>query len=183
MSPVKGPHRAIRIARDAGRRLVIVTRIREAGEREYFDTAVRPLLGDDVRVLVEPTLDVRSDLLREAAALVNPITWPEPFGLVMIEALASGTPVLAFPHGAAPEIVEHGRTGFLAGTERGLADAVHRLGELDRHACRRAAETRFSAARMVTDYLSVYRHALTDPRDGSGPPAPVLSLAAARGRH
>ena len=182
MSPVKGAHRAIRIARDAGRHLVIVTRISEAGEREYFDTVVRPLLGDDVRVLVEPAPDVKLDLLSDAAALVNPITWPEPFGLVMIEALASGTPVLAFPHGAAPEIVEHGRTGFLAGTESGLAAAVDRLGELDRRECRRVAEARFSAQRMVADYLAVYRHAAANPRNGARPPATVLSLTAARGR-
>jgi glycosyltransferase involved in cell wall biosynthesis len=183
MSPVKGAHRAIRIARDAGLPLVIVTRIRDATEREYYDSAVRPLLGADVRVLVEPDLGLKADLLRDSAALVNPITWPEPFGLVMIEALASGTPVLAFPHGAAPEIVEHGRTGYLAGTERGLTDAVRRLDELDRRACRRAAEARFSARRMVADYLAVYRHVSANTPTGSRPPARLLSLADARARH
>ncbi|TAM87205.1 MAG: glycosyltransferase, partial [Jatrophihabitans sp.] len=93
--------------------------------------------------------------------LLNPIHWPEPFGLVMAEALAAGVPVLAHPRGAAPEIVQSGRTGFLPADEAGLVASVPRLGELDRAACRAAAESRFSLARMAADHVRLYERVLT----------------------
>ena len=113
MSPDKGVHRAVRVARRAGWPLVISAKIREPAEHAYFDRQVRPLLGPDDDLLAEQPRAARVDLMGYAAALLNPITWPEPFGLVMAEALAAATPVLAFPHGAAPEIIDHGRTGYL----------------------------------------------------------------------
>ncbi|HEV7206381.1 MAG TPA: glycosyltransferase family 4 protein [Jatrophihabitans sp.] len=152
----KGADRAIRIARAAGRDLTIITKIREQEERDYYDQAVAPLLGPDIEVAVEPDLGVKLDALRDAAALVNPIGWPEPFGLVMAEALACGTPVLAFPSGAAPEIVEDGVTGFLGDSESELAACVERIATLDRSACRAAAERRFGMDRMAADYEDVY---------------------------
>jgi glycosyltransferase involved in cell wall biosynthesis len=162
MSEDKGVHRAIAIARAAGRQLLVISKMREQAEREYYDDVVRPLLGPDVELLIEPSVETRLAALAHAAALVNPITWPEPFGLVMAEALASGTPVLAFPWGAAPEIVEDGVTGFLREDVAGLVEGVSRLAEIDRATCRRVAEERFSLQRMATDYLSVYRRAIAE---------------------
>jgi glycosyltransferase involved in cell wall biosynthesis len=153
----KGVHRALRIARLAGCRLVIVTKMREPDEWSYFEREVRPLLSDRDEMLIEVPTEDRLRLLGGAEALVNPIGWPEPFGLVMIEALASGTPVLSFPNGAAPEIVEHGRTGFLCADEEAMAAALDSVHTIDRGACRAAAERRFSRERMATDYEQLYR--------------------------
>ena len=126
MSPDKGVHRAVRVARLAGWPLVISARIGEPAERAYFDQQVRPLLGSDDDMLAEQPLAVRVDLMGYAAALLNPITWPEPFGLVMAEALATATPALAFPYGAAPEIIDHGRAGYLCRGEDEMTAACLR---------------------------------------------------------
>ena len=158
MSPNKGVHDAIRLARRAGRRLILVTKMWEPGERLYFSQEVLPLLGEDVELLTETTLPQRIELLRHADALIDPIRWPEPFGLVMAEALACGTPVLAFPRGAAPEIVDHGQTGFLYDDETLLVDAP--IESIDRHACRIAAERRFSVERMTRDHELLYERLL-----------------------
>lgn len=160
MSPEKGPVAALRVAHRTGRRLVLVTKMREADELDYFRTVVRPLLGPDDELLVEPPLPVRLELLRHAAALLNPIAWPEPFGLAMAEALACGTPVLGYGTGAAPEIVDHGVTGLLCGDEDELADAVSRIPTLDRGACRAAARARFSLDRMARDHVELYEQTL-----------------------
>jgi glycosyltransferase involved in cell wall biosynthesis len=108
-------------------------------------------------------------LLAGAEALVNPIRWAEPFGLVMIEAMACGTPVLAFREGAAPEIVAHGTTGFLCRDEHDMANHLALVPTIDRRRCRDRVETQFSARRMVNDYLRLYRRAMieaADPREG-----------------
>jgi glycosyltransferase involved in cell wall biosynthesis len=168
MSPDKGVHHAVRVARRAGWPLVISARIGEPAERAYFDQQVRPLLGSDDDMLTEQPLAVRVDLMGHAAALVNPITWPEPFGLVMAEALATATPVLAFPNGAAPEIIDHGRTGYLCRGEDEMTAAVARVLQISRRQCRAAAERRFSLSRMAADYERLYRAILECP----GQPAP-----------
>jgi glycosyltransferase involved in cell wall biosynthesis len=160
MSPDKGVHRAIRVARRAGMPLEIVTKMRDAGERAYFEEVVSPLLGPGDPLPAERSLAERLELLHHAEALLNPIRWPEPFGLVMAEALAAGVPVLAFPSGAAPEIVESGRTGFLCGSEDEMVAAVARLPELDRAACRASAEHRFGLDRMIADHERVYERVL-----------------------
>jgi glycosyltransferase involved in cell wall biosynthesis len=163
MSPDKGVHHAVRAARRAGWPLVIAAKIREPAERAYFDQQVRPLLGPGDDLLGERPLAARVDLLRYAAALLNPITWPEPFGLVMAEALATATPVLAFPNGAAPEIIDHGRTGYLCRDEDEMTAAIARVDHIDRKQCRAAAERRFSLARMAADYERLYRAILERP--------------------
>jgi glycosyltransferase involved in cell wall biosynthesis len=160
MSPDKGVHHAVRIARRAGRRLVLATKIREPGERAYFDKEVRPLLSDADDVPAEMPLAPRLELLRGATALLNPIVWREPFGLVMAEALASATPVLAFPNGAAPEIIDPGRTGYLCQDEEEMISAVDRVADIERDECRRAAERRFSMLRMARDHEQLYRRVL-----------------------
>ena len=182
MSADKGPERAIRIARAAGRPLVLVAKSRDPMEQEHLEKVVKPLLGPDVTVVGEVALAERVELFRHAEALVNPICWPEPFGLVMPEALACGTPVLAFPNGAAPEIVDDGRTGFLRFDEDGLVRAARRLGEIDRRDCRREVERRFSMQRMVADYEALYARLLRRAALRSGPAARSAAVAAGRAR-
>jgi glycosyltransferase involved in cell wall biosynthesis len=165
MSADKGVHRAIAVARAAGRRLVIAAKMWETEERRYFTECVEPLLGPDVDCIGPVGGREKLDLLAGAAALVNPIRWPEPFGLVMIEALACGTPVLSFAEGAATEIVDHGRTGFLCIDEADMAARLAVIDTIDRAACRSSAETRFSAHRMVERHLALYRRLLSSSLD------------------
>jgi glycosyltransferase involved in cell wall biosynthesis len=163
MHPDKGPHRAIRVARQAGRRILLAAKVWEPAERRYFAEQVEPLLGADAIYVGEVGGRRKLDLLAGATALVNPIRWPEPFGLVMIEALACGTPVLSFAAGAAAEIVEPGRNGFLCTDEDDMAAKLALVPGLDRVQCRRSAATRFSTARMTDDHLALYRRPLGEP--------------------
>ena len=160
MSPDKGVHHAVRIAKKAGKRLLLSTKMREDNEIGYFESEVRPLLDLDDDMPTEMPLDRRIELLRHADAMLNPITWREPFGLVMAEALACATPVLAFPNGAAPEIIDPGRTGYLCRDEGEMISAVDRVAELDRNQCRDAAQQRFSLERMARDHDELYRRVL-----------------------
>jgi glycosyltransferase involved in cell wall biosynthesis len=159
-SPDKGAREAALAAHEAGVNLVLAAKMREPGEIEYFHEQVEPLLDSRVRYVGEVGREHKLELLGSARALLNPIRWPEPFGLVMIEALASGTPVLTLRWGAAPEIVDDGTTGFVCESDADLVAAIGRIGELDRAACRRALETRFSADRMVRDHLDLYERLL-----------------------
>lgn len=152
----KGVDTAVRVAKRAVLPLIIASKMRTPAEQSFFRERVAPLLGPDDPPPQELSLDARVKLLRDATALVNPIQWPEPFGLVMIEALAAGTPVITRPCGAAPEIVDDGLTGFIRTTEDELVATVDRVGEIDRSACRAAAEERFSADRMAADYEELY---------------------------
>ena len=156
MSPDKGAHRAIVACRKAGVPILLAAKMREAAEREYFEREVEPLLGADAEYLGEVAHSRKLELLGGAMALVNPIRWHEPFGLVMLEALACGTPVVAFREGAAPEIVDHDTTGFLCDDEAGIAEAIGQLGRISREACRAAIEGRFAASRMVAEHIEVY---------------------------
>jgi glycosyltransferase involved in cell wall biosynthesis len=160
MSPDKGAHRAIEVARKAGLRLLLAAKMREPWERSYFEEYVEPFLGDSAAYLGEVSHEHKLELLRGAKALLFPIRWNEPFGMVMLEAFASGTPVIAFPEGAAPEVIEDGRTGFLCADEAAMADAVGRLGEIDRSACRAAVEGYFSTKRMVAQHVELYERLL-----------------------
>ncbi len=139
MTPAKGIREAILVAREAGVPLRIGAKMREPLERQYFDDFVRPLLGGDIEYVGEPNPEEKYQLLGGAFALLNPIQWPEPFGLVMIEALACGTPVIATGCGSAPEIIADGDTGFVRTELSALAEALHRVGELDRNRCREQA--------------------------------------------
>jgi glycosyltransferase involved in cell wall biosynthesis len=156
MSPDKGVHVAVRVARAAGVRLRIAAKMREPAEHAYFDDRVAPLLGDGVEYVGEVGGSDKLELLSGARCLLNPIAWPEPFGMVMIEALACGTPVVATPCGSVPEIVTHGITGFVCADEHELVEAVTDVGNLDRVRCRKEAAARFSTERMVADHLALY---------------------------
>jgi glycosyltransferase involved in cell wall biosynthesis len=148
----KAPELALEVAHRAGLPLKLVVKRAEPAEREYWNTQVAPHLGPDDEALEELTHDEKVDLLRRAKAFVFPIRWDEPFGLVMIEALACGLPVVARPRGAASEIVEHGVSGFLTDELDEFVEAVGNVGRLDPHACRRRVAERFSAEAMVDGY-------------------------------
>lgn len=156
MHPGKAPHIAARIAREAGFPLQIAAKMSEPQERDYFERMVRPLLGKGVSYIGEVDHRTKLALLAEADCLLNPIAWPEPFGMVMIEALACGTPVLTTRFGAAPEIVDDGIVGFVRADWAGLVQAMRRIDEIDRTDCRRHVEARFSVQRMVDEHVDLY---------------------------
>jgi glycosyltransferase involved in cell wall biosynthesis len=156
ISPEKRPDRAIEIARGSGLKLRIAAKV-DRQDRDYYHDEIEPLLDDPhVELVGEVAGAAKEELLAGALALLFPIDWPEPFGLVLIEALACGTPVIAWPCGAVPEVMQDGVTGFVVnGIDEAVA-AVGRVHALDRAACRRVFEERFSAARMARDYALLY---------------------------
>ncbi|MBN8874447.1 MAG: glycosyltransferase family 4 protein [Rhodospirillales bacterium] len=155
--PEKRPDRAIRIARDAGLKLKIAAKV-DRVDQAYWEEEIRPLVdGRQIEMIGEIGDHEKAEFLSGAHALLLPIDWPEPFGLVMIEAMACGTPVVAFPAGSVPEIVEHGRTGFIVRNETEAVAALGRLDTLSRTAIRGRFEERFTSRRMAEDYLAVYR--------------------------
>ena len=157
MHPTKGLDTAITAARVAGVPLRIAAKMREPAERDYYRACVEPLLGGDIEYVGEIGGADKFALLADATCLLNPINWPEPFGMVMIEALACGTPVVATPCGAAPEIVRDGRTGFIRPDIASLAAALGHVDRIDRRACRAEVENRFSMARLAADHGRLFQ--------------------------
>jgi len=163
--PDKGQHHAIEVARRAGRPLVLAGKV-DPGSEDYFDREVRPHL-DGVNVTWRQNV-VGADkarLLARASALLAPITWPEPFGLSMVEAMVSGTPTIAFGLGSVPELIEHGATGFVVETLQEMVEAVARVGQIDPARCSLLARNRFSVDAMVDGYLRVYQRVLARTGD------------------
>jgi len=157
IAPEKGVDRAISIARYCGVPLRIAAKVDKV-DREYFDEKIRPLLdGSNTEYIGEITDAEKPEFLSGAIALLDPIDWPEPFGLVMIEAMACGTPVIAFNRGSVPEVVDDGLTGFIVEDEKGAIGAFDRLPQLSRKKIRRQFEQRFTARRMAQEYLAAYR--------------------------
>jgi glycosyltransferase involved in cell wall biosynthesis len=157
ISPEKAPDAAIRIAGAAGMKLRIAAKVDPVDER-YFAEVIEPLLTEPhVEFVGEIGEEQKARFLGDAAALLFPIAWPEPFGLAMIEAMACGTPVIAFRNGSVPEVIEDGVTGFIVDDEAAAVAATKRLRSLDRAAIRRVFEERFTARRMAEDYLKIYR--------------------------
>lgn len=176
MSPDKGIVQAIESARAAGARLLVAAKMREPMERAFFEQVVAPRCVDGVEYVGEVGGEDKARLIGGAAALLNPIQWPEPFGLVMIEALAAGTPVITTRHGAAPEIVCHGRTGFLCDHHADLVAAIQGIERIDRHDCRADVARRFDVARMVAEHVAAYRDLLADSDVQSGAVVRQLSV-------
>jgi glycosyltransferase involved in cell wall biosynthesis len=178
-SPQKGLDRAIRIAIATGQKLRVAARICPE-ERGYYAEVIQPLLRDAgpvVEMVGEVGGDDKARFLAGARALLFPIDWEEPFGLVMFEALATGTPVIAWRNGSVPEVIDHGRTGFIVeDLEQALA-AVQVVDSIDRRACREEFERRFTSERMAEDYVAVYR-ALAKGRS-----IPRLAIAGSAGRN
>lgn len=160
ISPEKRPDLAIALARRAGMPLKIAAKV-DSVDRGYFDTAVRPLLDSPQIEFIGEIGDAdKARFLGEATALLFPVNWPEPFGLVMIEAMACGTPVIAWNCGSVAEVVEPGVTGFVVSTEREALEAIHRVGTLDRAVVRAAYERRFTATAMASAYLRLFEQLL-----------------------
>jgi len=160
----KRPDHAIEIAKRTGIPLRIAAKV-DPTDREYFHSEIEPLLAHPlVEYLGEITDTEKNEFLGNAMALVCPYDWPEPFGLVLIESLACGTPVLAYRRGSIPEIIQDGISGFVCEGPDGLTTAVDRISEVDRRQCRRAFEQRFSVKRMAQDYLLVYQRLLEKSR-------------------
>ncbi|MGQ9367274.1 glycosyltransferase family 4 protein [Azospirillum sp. ST 5-10] len=156
ISPEKRPDRAIEIARRAGMPLRIAAKVDKV-DQAYFAGKIEPLIdGRQVQFIGEVDEAQRLDFLGKADALLFPIDWPEPFGLVMIEAMACGTPTIAFRCGSVPEVIDHGISGFIVDNVDQAVEAVRRLPELDRSDVRRRFDARFTAARMASDYLAIY---------------------------
>jgi glycosyltransferase involved in cell wall biosynthesis len=173
ISPEKRVDRAIEIAQRAGMEIKIAAKI-DPVDRDYFDDVIRPLLGGPgIEFLGEIGEQEKVPFLSDAYALLFPIDWPEPFGLVMIEAMACGTPVIAYRRGSVPEVIEDGVTGYVVGSIDEAVSAVKRIGDLSRASCRRVFEERFTSRRMAEDYVKAYR-SLIDPE---------TSRALAGGRH
>jgi glycosyltransferase involved in cell wall biosynthesis len=182
ISPEKRPDRAIEIAARAGLPLRIAAKV-DAADRAYWEATIRPMVERHPNVACVGEIDERrkAEFLGQAAALLFPIDWPEPFGLVMIEAMACDTPVIAFPGGSVPEIVEDGANGFIVRGVEEAADAVARLGRICRLRTRRIFDERFSVERMARDYEAIYR-GLPGVRQGPSPTAgaaaPILQVVA-----
>ena len=165
MHPAKGLVEAIRVAALAGIPLRIAAKMHEPLEHAYFEDVVRPALGSNAEYVGELSTEEKFALLGSSCAMLNPIQWDEPFGLVMIEALATGTPVVATPRGSVPEIVEHGRTGFIHEELDALSAALRETSSLERGACRASVEERFTAARMAQKYAELFERMLRrEPR-------------------
>lgn len=157
MNEYKGAHRAIDVAREAGYPIKLLGRIAEPAERRYFEQQIEPRLGDDAVYLGEGSAAECNYIARRASAVLFPVSWDEPFGLVMAEAAAAGTPVVALGRGSVPEIVEDGVSGAVVHTEQELPGALHKaIRQIEPATCRAVAEARFSPGRFVSEYLAVY---------------------------
>jgi glycosyltransferase involved in cell wall biosynthesis len=173
ISPEKAPDAAIRIAAKAGMKLKIAAKVDRVDE-EYFKTTIEPLLGHGaVEFIGEIREDQKQEFLGNAAALLFPIAWREPFGLVMIEAMACGTPVIAFENGSVPEVLEEGVTGFIVQSEEQAAEAVKRIGMLNRERIRAEFDRRFTAHRMAQNYLKLYARLAKAKRESTLPAGAV----------
>jgi glycosyltransferase involved in cell wall biosynthesis len=163
ISPEKGPHLAVEVARRAGRRLIIAGKV-DPVDSGFFQGTVEPLIdGEKVIFAGEADAAMKRRLYRKAHGVLMPIMWEEPFGLVLAEAQACGTPVLTFGRGAAPEIVRHGETGFVVGNVDEMVEAVKRVPEINPVTCRRHAEERFDVPVMTDKYLRLYESMLNAP--------------------
>jgi glycosyltransferase involved in cell wall biosynthesis len=156
MNHEKGAHRAIAVAMELGVPLRLAGKVREPREQEYFAEFVEPHLGDGIEYLGEVNHGAKVELLQNARATLFPIEWEEPFGLVMIESMACGTPVIATRHGAVPEVIENGLSGIVVDHYREIPDALERADALDPLECRRYVEERFAPQRMVADYVAAF---------------------------
>jgi glycosyltransferase involved in cell wall biosynthesis len=156
MSPDKGAHRAIAVAMETGLPLKLAGKLQDPKEKTYFRELVQPHLVDGIEYLGEVSHGQKVELLQNARATLFPIEWEEPFGLVMIESMACGTPVIATRWGAVPEVIEDGRSGIIVDHYHGMVDALERADALDPIECRRYVEERFAPERMVANYLDAY---------------------------
>jgi len=161
ISPEKGTHHAIEVARRLRRRLIIAGKV-DRVDREYFAEQVEPKIdGQLVQFVGEADAQQKRELFVRASCLLHPVTWPEPFGLVMAEAMACGTPVVAFSQGSVPELVVHGETGYVVRDVDEMADAVGLLDRIDRRRCREHVARNFDVPQMIDGYVALYERIIT----------------------
>ncbi len=180
ISPEKRPDQAIEIAKRTGRLLRIAAKV-DPADQQYYRSEIEPLLDHPLVEFIGEVSDAeKNDFVGNAAALICPYDWPEPFGLVLIEALACGTPVLAYRRGSIPEIIEDGVTGFVCESLSEMAEAVARIPLIDRARCRAAFETRFTADRMARDYVALYERIIEARAVRTSPRTPVIDFRSSR---
>ncbi|NCO66773.1 MAG: glycosyltransferase [Candidatus Aquicultor secundus] len=161
MSEEKGARQAVSVANKLGKKLVMIGKCSEANEIKYFNEYVKPILGNNTEYLGEVDLATKLELYRNAECLLFPIQWPEPFGLVMIESMACGTPVVAIRNGSVPEIVHHGRTGFIVEDEEGMVEAVKNIEGIERLECRKRVVEEYNEEVFIDRHELAYENALT----------------------
>jgi glycosyltransferase involved in cell wall biosynthesis len=175
ISPEKRADRAVEIARRTGLELRIAAKVDDA-DREYYEREIEPMLGAaHVEFIGEIGPSEKADFLGHASALLFPIDWAEPFGLVMIESMACATPVVAFRSGSVPEVITDGVSGFVVDDMDAAVDAVQRLGEIDRRTCRQAFDDRFTVERMARDYLALFEHLVAVGEGSDRTALPVMA--------
>jgi glycosyltransferase involved in cell wall biosynthesis len=175
IAPEKGPHLAVEVARRTGRRLILAGKVDQYDQR-FFDEVVRDLIdGDQIVFVGEADAQRKRELYANAYCLLLPLQWEEPFGLVMAEAMACGTPVIALRRGSAPELIAHGETGFVVDTVDEMADAVASVGTISRQACRDWVAHRFTPQIMASQYIQAYERIIENRR-----PPRVVVVAAER---
>ncbi len=153
--PAKGPETAIKIAKRAGVKLLLAGQI-QAQHKEYFKERIKPLLGSKIKYVGELSQKALNKFYREAKACLYPIDWEEPFGLVMVESMACGTPVIAFKRGSVPEVIAHGKTGFIVKNATGAVQALKKINQIKREDCRKWVEQKFTKETMVDEYEKLY---------------------------
>jgi glycosyltransferase involved in cell wall biosynthesis len=178
MTADKGAHTAVEVARRLDARLIMAGKLNEAAEHEYYRSEVEPHLTERIYFRGEVDTSTKLELYKKARCTLFPIQWPEPFGLVMIESMAAGTPVVAFRQGSVPEVIEHGRTGFIVETVDEMVEAVGRVGEIDPEECRRVAVARFGVESFVASHVEAYTRMLNEGPNWAGE-APASSAAGA----
>jgi glycosyltransferase involved in cell wall biosynthesis len=155
----KSPHYAIEVAKRLDLPLILAAKLEEGASKEYFEKHIKPHLSDKIRWVGEVDEEERNRLFSRALCSLHPVSWPEPFGLTLIESMACGTPVIAFDQGAIPEVIKHGKTGFVVDNVEGMVNAISKLDRIDRKICRDYVLKRFSVEQMVDNYELVY-HAI-----------------------
>ncbi|RCJ17605.1 glycosyl transferase [Nostoc minutum NIES-26] len=180
ISPEKGTHLAIAIAKQAGWHLKMAGKV-DAVDVEYFEQEIKPQIdGKQIEYLGEANHEQKNALMGGAVATLFPITWREPFGLVMVESMASGTPVIAMKLGSTTEVIAHGKTGFLCNSIEDFVKAIDKVAELDRHTCRKYVENRFSLQRMTDGYEAVYQQIIQERFANNGRARSVFGLSSSR---
>ncbi len=173
IAPEKGPIEAIEVAKRTGRRLIMAGKV-DNYDRAFYEAEVKHLIdGDQIVFVGEADAAMKRDLYKNAHSLIMPLKWEEPFGLVMPEAMVCGTPVIALRRGSAPELIDHGRTGFVVDTVDEMVEAVSQAGAIDRATCRAHVERHFSPQIMAQNYLRVYERLLERPARTMFAPVPV----------
>lgn len=167
LSHEKGPHLAIEVAKKLGMKLIIAGNVDKVDERYFRDEILPKVDGDLIKYVGEADFNRKIELLSGAYCLLAPITWPEPFGLFMVEAMACGTPVIVFNKGSAPEVVKSGETGYIVNSLIEMANAVEKIPAIKRSACRKHVEERFDVPRMADDYLKAYEQVLQESMAGA----------------